>query len=91
MTLCMELGNHVTPAALEPISKLGKKTRCVDELYTFTDLVRLFKVRDARLREMRQTGDMLGPDIIIPGGGHKALRWSATRVQEIYRQWRIAD
>lgn len=59
-----------------------------EQLYTFADLVRLLKVRDVRLREMRQTGALLGPDIMVPGGGHKSARWSASRIAEIQRGWR---
>lgn len=64
--------------------------RRADALYSFTDLVRMFKVADNRLREMRAAGTLLGPDVMIPGGGHKAARWSASRVREIYRAWSVS-
>lgn len=60
-----------------------------EQLYTFTDLTRLLKVSEDRLRAMRDAGEILGPDHIVPGGGHKAARWSASRVAEIQRAWRI--
>lgn len=58
-----------------------------DQLYTFADVARLLKVDVDRLRVMRNTGQILGPDYMIPGGGRKAARWSATRVQEIQHGW----
>jgi hypothetical protein len=60
-----------------------------EQLYTFADLVRLLKVDKKRLRMMRQTGEIPGPDVMIPGGGHKAARWTAARVQEIHRRWSV--
>jgi hypothetical protein len=64
------------------------QARTADQLYTFADLVRLLKVGEDRLRKMRDTGALLGPDYMIPGGGHKGARWSASRVEEIQRRWR---
>lgn len=61
-----------------------------EQLYTFADLVRLLKVGEERLRAMRDRNELLPADIIVPGGGHKAARWSATRVSEIQRNWRVA-
>ena len=63
--------------------------RQAEQLYTFADLARLLKVQEDRLRAMRERGEILGPDVIIPGGGHKAARWTASRVAEIQRAWRI--
>ncbi len=60
-----------------------------EQLYTFADLSRLLKVGEDRLRAMRDQGEILGPDIVVPGGGHKAQRWSASRVQEIQRAWSV--
>lgn len=64
--------------------------REAEQLYTFADLARLLKVNEDRLRAMRATGELLGPDVIIPGGGHKAARWSASRVAAIQRAWSVA-
>lgn len=61
-----------------------------EQLYTFADLVRLLKVEETRLRRMREQGEILGPDHLVPGGGHKAARWSASRVAAIQRGWRVA-
>lgn len=62
-----------------------------EQLYTFADLVRLLKVGEDRLRAMRDAHELLPPDIIVPGGGHKAARWSASRVAEIQAGWRITS
>lgn len=69
---------------------MNARTHTADQLYTFADLVRIFKIGEDRLRHMRETGQLLAPDHMIPGGGHKGARWSASRVQEIQRRWRIA-
>jgi len=66
------------------------QSRTAEQLYTFTDLVRLFKVGEDRLRRMKEEGALLPPDHLVPGGGHKGQRWSASRVEEIQRSWRIA-
>ena len=58
-----------------------------DQLYTFADLSRLLKVSPDRLRSLRESGELLGPDVLIPGGGHKAARWSASRVAMIQHAW----
>ena len=63
--------------------------RSAEQLYTFADLVRLFKVGEDRLRRMRDDGTLLPPDHFVPGGGHKGARWSTSRVEEIQRSWRI--
>ena len=59
------------------------------QLFTWADLVRMLQVSERRLRSMRASGELPGPDVIIPGGGHKAQRWTAARVREIYRRWSV--
>ena len=58
-----------------------------EQLYTLADLSRLLKVPTDRLRELQTRQELLGPDVLIPGGGHKAARWSASRVALIQRAW----
>lgn len=60
-----------------------------DQLYTLADLSRLLKVPAARLRALQERNELAGPDVIVPGGGHKAPRWSASRVAMIQRAWAI--
>ena len=54
------------------------RAELAEQLYTFADLVRLLKVGKGRLRAMRESGELLPPDHLIPGGGHKGARWSAS-------------
>lgn len=61
-----------------------------EQLYTLADLSRILKVPADRLRAMQAAGHLLGPDTLVPGGGHKAARWSASRVAMIQRSWAIA-
>jgi hypothetical protein len=60
-----------------------------DELYTLAELARMVKVQPERLLALVEAGEMLGPDVFIPGGGPKGRRWSASRVHAIQRKWLI--
>jgi hypothetical protein len=61
-----------------------------EQLYNLADLSRILKVPSDRLRALILSGQMLGHDVFIPGGGHKGLRWSASRVCAIQRAWSTA-
>jgi hypothetical protein len=61
-----------------------------EQLYTLADLSRLLKVPTDRLRDLQESKEMLGPDVFVPGGGHKGARWSASRVALIQNAWRLA-
>lgn len=63
------------------------KVKTSDQLYTLADLARILKVPPKRLKLLQQSGDLLGPDVIIPGGGHKGQRWSATQVNLLKLRW----
>lgn len=63
------------------------KIKTVDALYTLADLERMLKVPRKRLAQMVDSGELLGPDIIVPGGGHKGRRWSASRLNVIFGLW----
>lgn len=58
-----------------------------EQLYTLTDLSRLLKVPTDRIHALVDQNEMLGPDVLVPGGGHKGARWSASRVASIQRAW----
>lgn len=60
-----------------------------EQLYTLADVARLVKVQPERLLALVRSGEMLGPDVFIPGGGPKGRRWSASRVASIQRSWGI--
>lgn len=63
------------------------KFKAADETYTLADLVRMLKVPAKRLKKLQESGDLLGPDVIIPGGGHKGQRWTASRVNVVLAKW----
>lgn len=63
------------------------KFKTADETYTLADLVRMLKVPAKRLKKLQESGDLLGPDVIIPGGGHKGQRWTASRINVIMAKW----
>jgi hypothetical protein len=58
-----------------------------EQLYTLADVARIVKVQPERLLALMRTGEMLGPDVLIPGGGAKGRRWTASRVSSIQRNW----
>jgi hypothetical protein len=58
-----------------------------EQLYTLADLARLLKVPAERLRALQESKEMRGPDVLVPGGGHKGARWTASRVTEIQKGW----
>lgn len=58
-----------------------------EQLYTLADLARLLKVPTERINLLIERGEMAGPDVLVPGGGHKGRRWSASRVASIHRAW----
>jgi hypothetical protein len=66
------------------------KLKTTDQLYTLADLARILQVPPKRLNQLRESGDLLGPDVSIPGGGHKGQRWSATQVNLIKLRWSTA-
>lgn len=63
-------------------------TKLAEETYTQADLERILKVPAKRLRALMDAGELLGPDMLVPGGGHKAARWTASRIAEIQKAWR---
>lgn len=75
---------RVAPSNLNFPSMHAKQA---EQLYSLQDVSRILKVPTDRLRALQERREMLGPDVIIPGGGHKAARWSATRVTMIQRNW----
>lgn len=58
-----------------------------EQLYTLADVSRILKVPTDRIRALMERQEMDGPDVLIPGGGHKAARWSASRIAIIQRKW----
>lgn len=65
------------------------RSKVAQQTYTFSELCRLLHVPPTRARELQATGELLGPDIIVPGGGRKGERWSATRIALIQAKWSV--
>jgi hypothetical protein len=63
------------------------RRKVAEQTYTFAELCRLLHIPFDRARILRATGELLGPDVIVPGGGRKAERWTATRIALIQAKW----
>ena len=63
------------------------KLRLADQLYTQADLERILKVPRERLLALMAEGKMPGPAVLVPGGGHKGRRWTASQIAEIFARW----
>lgn len=61
--------------------------RTAEQYYTLTDVSRLLQVPVERLRELQALGEFPNPDMLVPGGGRKAERWSATRLSVAAARW----
>lgn len=61
--------------------------KVAEQTYTFTDVCRLMHLPAPRARELQAKGELLGPDVIVPGGGRKGERWTASRVSMIQTNW----
>lgn len=66
---------------------LIKRAKCAPQLYTLADLARIFKLPPRRLRDLERMGEFPRADVIIPGAGHKAQRWSATLINKTLERW----
>ena len=63
------------------------RTKFAEQTYTFAEVCRLLHLPGSRARELQAQGELLSADIIVPGGGRKAERWSASRVMLIQAKW----
>lgn len=63
--------------------------RVAEQTYSLADVCRLLGLPAKRARELMATGEMLGPDVVVPGAGHKAERWTASRVGCIQAKWSV--
>jgi len=67
------------------------RSKVAEQTYTFTEVCKLLHVPPTRARELQATGELLGPDIVVPGGGRKGERWTATRVAMIQHKWSVVS
>lgn len=63
------------------------KVKTAEQLYTAADLARMLKVPAKRLKALMDCKELLGPDVLIPGGCAKGRRWTASRVNLIQAKW----
>jgi hypothetical protein len=66
-----------------PISR----SKLAEQTYTFTEVCRLLHVPPARARALQTAGELLGADVMVPGGGRKGERWTASRIAVIQAKW----
>lgn len=71
--------------------RMNASVKQAEQLYTLADLSRLLKVPTDRLRVLQERKEMAGPDVFVPGGGHKGARWSASRVALIQQGWALSS
>jgi len=69
---------------------MSPRIRVAEQTYTFSEVCRLLHLPRSRARELQAAGELAGADVVIPGGGRKAERWTASRVGEILRGWSVA-
>jgi hypothetical protein len=61
--------------------------KLAEQTYTFAEVCRLLHLPAKRARELELRGELAGADVVVPGGGRKAERWTASRVGEILCNW----
>lgn len=66
---------------------MALKLKVAEQTYTFAELCRILHLPAKRGRELRAAGELPGPDLIVPGGGKKAERWTASRVGFVQAKW----
>ena len=66
---------------------LIERIECAQQLYSLADIARLFKLQPRRLRDLERMGEFPPANVIIPGAGHKAQRWTATLLNETVERW----
>jgi hypothetical protein len=62
-------------------------TKVAEQTYTFAEVCRLLHLPPARARALQAIGELLGPDMIVPGGGRKNQRWTASQIALIQARW----
>lgn len=63
------------------------RPKVADQTYRVSDVARLLQIPLARLRQLQAAGEFPGPDLVLPGGGRMAERWTASRIAEGYRRF----
>lgn len=63
--------------------------REAEQLYSLAEVARLLGVPSVRLSALAMVGKFPAAAVIVPGGGHKGRRWSASQLHELLRAWAI--
>lgn len=63
------------------------RSKLAEQTYTFAEVCRLLHIPPARARALQASGELLGADLVIPGGGRKGERWTASRIAVIQAKW----
>ena len=58
-----------------------------EQLYSLAEVSRLFLLPPERLSALAMEGKFPAAAVIVPGGGHKGRRWSASQLNECLRSW----
>jgi hypothetical protein len=66
---------------------MNGRVKVAEQTYTFAEVCRILHLPTARARVLKQTGELPGPDVVVPGGGLKAERWTASRVGSVLAKW----
>ena len=65
----------------------GARIKVAEQTYSFAELCRILHLPRKRANELRAIGELPGPDVVIPGGGHKGERWTASRIGFVQAKW----
>lgn len=63
------------------------KVREAEQLYNFTEVSRVVGVPGYRLSALAMEGKFPPAAIIVPGGGHKGRRWTASQLTALVQAW----
>ncbi len=61
--------------------------REAEQLYSLAEVARLLGVQPERLAALAMVGQFPAAAVIVPGGGHKGRRWSASQLHDLLRAW----
>ena len=69
------------------VARSKAPAREAEQLYSFTEVSRLVGVPGYRLSALAMVGKFPAAAVIVPGGGHKGRRWTASQLNELLRTW----
>ena len=63
------------------------KAREAEQFYSFAEVSRLLGVPGYRLSALAMQGKFPPAAVIVPGGGHKGRRWTASQISALVQSW----